>query len=501
MPTLGLCAITNNAAATLPACLRSARRLVDAMVIVDTGSTDGTPAIARTEGATVLEFPWNNDFAAARNAGLRAVATDWILVLDADEELDRAGRAWIRREIRNPKADGYITPIRNYQRPWDEPLAYQRPVPARERHPRAPDARTYVQSEICRLFRNDPEIYYTGPVHEQVEYRMLELGRPLGQAGFFLHHFGWYLMGEEDFARKRAFYRNLLAEKLRQSPEDRQVLIQYGDALAYQSSSLDESLACLMKAAALDPSDREVWAHIAEVLLKKKQPEAALIAAEQSAAGYPGRAAQLRGDALGALGRWAEAREAFELALRYYPGYSGLEAKLALVEIQAGLRAEGIERMDRVIRAAEAQAESRPRPDAFLRAAMLHAQMSHWSEALRLVDRGLALDPAGQALHELRLRAAVAMGELHQAAESAGAVAALGQSPRAALRHASILAQAGEHAASVEAVARGLAAFPGSPELTRAADELHGVESAQTFKFPTGMSDTGTIRVPAQAGS
>jgi tetratricopeptide (TPR) repeat protein len=478
VPTLGLCTITKDAAATLPACLRSARRLVDAMVVVDTGSTDASTAIARAAGATVIHFPWTNDFAAARNVGLQALDTDWILVLDADEELDRKAHGWIGRELKSPKADGHVTPVRNYQRPWDEPLAFQHPVAPDERHPRAPDARTYVHSQVCRLFRNDPDIYYTGPIHEQVEYRMLELGRPLLQAGFFIHHFGWYLMAEEDFTRKRAFYRDLLAEKLKQTPDDRQVLVQYGDALSYQSSTLDESLACFMKAVELDSSDRETWLHIAAVLLKKGQPKAALIAIEQAAAEYPGRAAQLRGDAFGALRRWSDAREAFLLALQHYPGYSGLQAKLALVEMQTDDCKEGLKRMRDVIRAAEDQAEKRPRPDAYLRAAMLHAQMSQWVEVLALADRGLALAPGSQSLHELRLRAAVATGALHQAAESAGAIAARAQTPRAALRHASILSQAGDHAAAADAIARGLSAFPDSTELVRAGQELHSLQPA-----------------------
>ena len=70
MPRVALSMIVRNEAATLRRCLESVRGVVDEMVIADTGSTDDTPAIARDYGARVVEVPWDNDFAAARNRAL-----------------------------------------------------------------------------------------------------------------------------------------------------------------------------------------------------------------------------------------------------------------------------------------------------------------------------------------------------------------------------------------------------------------------------------------------
>ncbi|MEZ6005424.1 MAG: glycosyltransferase [Planctomycetota bacterium] len=70
-----------------PRCLASVDGIVDEICVVDTGSTDNTIDIARNQGARVESFVWCDDFAAARNASLAMATGDWILVLDADEEL------------------------------------------------------------------------------------------------------------------------------------------------------------------------------------------------------------------------------------------------------------------------------------------------------------------------------------------------------------------------------------------------------------------------------
>lgn len=90
-PTLSLCMIVRDEERTLGRCLASVAGVVDERIVVDTGSRDGTREVARAAGAEVLEFAWCDDFAAARNRSLEAARGDWILVLDADEELERAG--------------------------------------------------------------------------------------------------------------------------------------------------------------------------------------------------------------------------------------------------------------------------------------------------------------------------------------------------------------------------------------------------------------------------
>ena len=85
MPSLGLAMIVKNGAATLGNCIASVSGVTDQIVIADTGSSDGTVQLARELGAEVFDFPWQDDFAQARNAAVRALTPDWVLVMVDDE--------------------------------------------------------------------------------------------------------------------------------------------------------------------------------------------------------------------------------------------------------------------------------------------------------------------------------------------------------------------------------------------------------------------------------
>ncbi|SIN68768.1 Glycosyltransferase like family 2 [Singulisphaera sp. GP187] len=93
---VSLTMIVRNEEANLPACLTSAAGLFDEIVIVDTGSTDRTIEIARSFGARVFEFPWVDDFAAARNAALARATGDYAFWLDADDRIESPHRERLR---------------------------------------------------------------------------------------------------------------------------------------------------------------------------------------------------------------------------------------------------------------------------------------------------------------------------------------------------------------------------------------------------------------------
>lgn len=87
MVNLSFCAIVKNEAQNLARCLASIKPYVDELIVVDTGSTDETIAIAQEYGAKISHFESCDDFAAARNYACSLTTGDWILTLDADEEL------------------------------------------------------------------------------------------------------------------------------------------------------------------------------------------------------------------------------------------------------------------------------------------------------------------------------------------------------------------------------------------------------------------------------
>lgn len=85
MITISLCMIVKNEENTLAACLHSVRDAVDEIVIVDTGSSDGTKATASRFTDKIFDFEWIDDFAAARNYAYEQATMDYILWLDADD--------------------------------------------------------------------------------------------------------------------------------------------------------------------------------------------------------------------------------------------------------------------------------------------------------------------------------------------------------------------------------------------------------------------------------
>ncbi|MBS0447529.1 MAG: glycosyltransferase family 2 protein [Proteobacteria bacterium] len=89
--SLALVLIARDEARCIARCLESVKPHVDRMLVLDTGSTDATPALARAAGADVHYGTWNDDFSAARNHALALADADWNLVLDADEWLISGG--------------------------------------------------------------------------------------------------------------------------------------------------------------------------------------------------------------------------------------------------------------------------------------------------------------------------------------------------------------------------------------------------------------------------
>ncbi|WJI26710.1 glycosyltransferase family 2 protein [Thermosynechococcus sp. B3] len=141
------CLIVKNEAAHLARCLGSVQPWVDEIVVVDTGSTDETIAIARQFTERIFTFPWQDDFAAARNYSLEQATGDWILVIDADEVLV---------SLQEPPV-----PL-GQQLEGSTLTAYQ--LLRRE----IGTGQQFSDFAIVRLFRNLPTLRYQGRFHEQL---------------------------------------------------------------------------------------------------------------------------------------------------------------------------------------------------------------------------------------------------------------------------------------------------------------------------------------------
>jgi glycosyltransferase involved in cell wall biosynthesis len=106
-PRLSVCLIVRDEATRLPACLESVASVADEVVIVDSGSTDATAAVARAAGARVHERPFDG-FGPQKQAALALCTGHWVLSLDADERVTPALAAEIREVLANdPPVDGF----------------------------------------------------------------------------------------------------------------------------------------------------------------------------------------------------------------------------------------------------------------------------------------------------------------------------------------------------------------------------------------------------------
>lgn len=147
-PILSLCMIVKNERENLPRCLDSAKPYVNEMIVVDTGSEDGTPEIATQYGAKVMYFQWCDDFAAARNYAISQASGDWILMLDADEELVVRADSILDQLVSPSEEIAYLLAYREVYDYLDKTPTYR-----------------------VGLFRNSPELRYVSRIHEQLTYK------------------------------------------------------------------------------------------------------------------------------------------------------------------------------------------------------------------------------------------------------------------------------------------------------------------------------------------
>ena len=148
---LSLSMIVRNEEASLAACLDSVNNIADEMVVVDTGSTDATVAVATAAGARVEQIEWPGDFAPARNSALTFVKGDWVLVLDADEQL----RAEVIPHLQQLMAEPDVLVINLLRHELGAAMA--------------------PYSRVSRLFRRHPSIHWSRPYHSMIDDSVREL--------------------------------------------------------------------------------------------------------------------------------------------------------------------------------------------------------------------------------------------------------------------------------------------------------------------------------------
>ena len=203
----------------LPTCLDNVAELVDEIVVVDTGSSDGTVGIAKRYGAKIGFFEWCDDFAAARNESIKLATGDWILWLDADDILPIECHDQIRQLVQQPRDRSFLFVLddRGYE---------------------------HISCLQMRLFPNRDGVRFEMPIHEQVTPSLACLGIEVVPTEIKVRHTGYTT--PEVVRQKKDRYLNVMERWLDKYPEDYRTRSHV--ALTYYSNGrMDDAIAAYSK--------------------------------------------------------------------------------------------------------------------------------------------------------------------------------------------------------------------------------------------------------------
>ena len=193
MPLISAAMIVRDEEAHLVECLRSITPFVDEIIVVDTGSIDRTKSIAQRFDVKLFDFPWCDDFAAARNAALAQANGQWILYIDADERVRPTSVSAFRALLKTPALVGCFVRLHAHSH--------------------------YTSYREMRLFRNNPDIRFEGVIHENIWPGIRSFidrhGGELGTSDLILDHVGYH--GDQDHKHRRNL--PLLQRRLAQDPD------------------------------------------------------------------------------------------------------------------------------------------------------------------------------------------------------------------------------------------------------------------------------------------
>ena len=172
---ISACYMVKNGAEDLRRSLESLAKYVDEIIVVDTGSTDGTVAVAEEFGAKIFHEPWQNDFATPRNVALREAMGDWIVFLDADEYFINDCAKNLQTVIKMTqwvKVKGISVNLVNVDKDKDNAVI--------------------DSMYLLRIFEHAPNIRYVGKIHEDVYLGDKPLKRVMASAdSLTIYHTGY----------------------------------------------------------------------------------------------------------------------------------------------------------------------------------------------------------------------------------------------------------------------------------------------------------------------
>lgn len=267
---VSLCMIVRDSSATLAACLESIRSWVDEMVVVDTGSRDDTPDLARRLGARVFHFPWCDDFATARNESIRHARGQWIFWMDSDDTIDAENARKLRAlaEGADSAVMGFVVQV----------------------HCPGIDGHTDVTAvDHIKLFRNLPELRFEFRIHEQLLPSIRRMGGEVAWTNLFVVHSG---SDQTPQARRRKCERDLrlLEMELRDKPGHSFTLFNFGMTYADMGEHAQAVQALRRSLTASDSSEshvRKIYALLVASLWQLEQYDQAWTLCQEGLTRFP----------------------------------------------------------------------------------------------------------------------------------------------------------------------------------------------------------------------
>ena len=294
---LSQCMIVKNEEKNLRRALSWGKDMMWEQIIVDTGSTDETVAIAEKLGAKVFHFQWIDDFAAAKNYAINQAQGDWIIFLDADEYFSPADAAKLPPLLNELDSSSYDAVAASWiqvssqedmvQSQGDKKMDWLSTV-------REDGSKSFalVGTQI-RIFRNHPDIRYQGRIHEKL-YRKSSLP-PCADATkeLAILHTGY---SPEELKEKNKVERNiaLVKKELEANPHNYQMLTYLGDSY-FQQKNYEEAANWYHQAALYMPKDLNedniqgcmIFKHLLLIYFKHGNEKAALEAYHHGISRFP----------------------------------------------------------------------------------------------------------------------------------------------------------------------------------------------------------------------
>ena len=268
--SISLCMIVRDEEELIGGALASVKDLVDEMIVVDTGSSDGTIPEAKRYGAKIFQMPWNNDFSEARNYALSKARREWILILDADEAIAACDHDRIRRLVGEHERGAFL--MHQWTYTDKAPGFGWKSVPVENRM--SMECTGYYDSQQVRLFRNERFIRYEGEIHETLDWSLMAANVPVHETDVAVHHYG--RMEETGRVCRKSFVYCALGREGAESRSSNPRCLYEMAAQLLDLGKVDEAIAHGEKAIELDPRAWELWNVAALAHLRRGQKEKAL---------------------------------------------------------------------------------------------------------------------------------------------------------------------------------------------------------------------------------